>query len=534
MKKIVFLLLSFICLLNAVDLPTEDNKKEEIALKDNKQIKTFGENLFNGEFSRTSQHRYNPEYILNIGDIINLKLWGAIEIEIKLTIDEQGNIFVPKVGTIKLLGVKNKDLSDEISRILKNTYKDNVYIYANLDNFQPVTVFVSGGAVKPGLYEGLSSDSILQFIDKAKGIDKNGSFRNITILRNNQLISSVDLYEYLLNGKLNMLQFKTGDIINIEYLKGYVTVDGDIQRPLKIETNDYLTISTIAKLVQPYVEATDIVISKFDEKNEKTLKMYSINDINIKIEANQHVKFVSNNNSKTIEIKIDGEHEGLKNIVVKKGTTLQELISSLNFSALSSKENINLYRKSVAELQKQLIDSSLNELESSVLKTGSNTTEESTIRKEEASLVLDFIKRAKEVEPKGRVVLNKNSNLSQIILENEDTIYIPRKSHVVTVQGEVKIPSALSYVEDMSLEEYLELCGGLSIRADEENILIIKQNGNVATYNDSMFSSQDSNVEPGDSVLVLGKLDSKNIPIVKDLTQILYQIAVGAGVLIRL
>jgi hypothetical protein len=246
------------------------------------------------------------------------------------------------------------------------------------------------------------------------------------------------------------------------------------------------------------------------------------------------VKFVSNNNSKTIEIKIDGEHEGLKNIVVKKGTTLQELISSLNFSALSSKENINLYRKSVAELQKQLIDSSLNELESSVLKTGSNTTEESTIRKEEASLVLDFIKRAKEVEPKGRVVLNKNSNLSQIILENEDTIYIPRKSHVVTVQGEVKIPSALSYVEDMSLEEYLELCGGLSIRADEENILIIKQNGNVATYNDSMFSSQDSNVEPGDSVLVLGKLDSKNIPIVKDLTQILYQIAVGAGVLIRL
>ena len=107
MKKIVFLLLSFICLLNAVDLPTQDNKKEDIALKDNKEIRTFGENLFNGEFSKTSQHMYNPEYILNIGDVINLKLWGAIDLEIKLTIDEQGNIFVPKVGTIKLLGVKN-------------------------------------------------------------------------------------------------------------------------------------------------------------------------------------------------------------------------------------------------------------------------------------------------------------------------------------------------------------------------------------------------------------------------------------------
>lgn len=534
MKKIVFLLLSFICLLNAVDLPTQDNKKEDIALKDNKEIRTFGENLFNGEFSKTSQHMYNPEYILNIGDVINLKLWGAIDLEIKLTIDEQGNIFVPKVGTIKLLGVKNKDLSGEISKVLKNTYKDNVYIYANLDNFQPVTVFVSGGAVKPGLYEGLSSDSVLQFIDKAKGIDKNGSYRNISIIRNNQLIANIDLYEYLLNGKLNLLQFKTGDIINVEYLKGYVTVDGDIQRPLKIETNDYLTISTIAKLVQPYVEATDIVVSKFDDKNEKTLQMYSISDLNVRIEANQHVRFVSNNNSKTIEIKIDGEHDGLRNIVVKKGTTLQELVSSLNFSTLSSKENINLYRKSVAELQKQLIDSSLNELESSVLKTGSNTTEESIIRKEEATLVLDFIKRAKEVEPKGRVILNKSSDLSQIVLESEDTIYIPRKSHVITVQGEVKIPSALSYVEDMDIESYLELCGGLNIRADEENILIIKQNGNVTTYDDSMFSNQNSTIEPGDSVLVLGKLDSKNIPIVKDLTQILYQIAVGAGVAIKL
>ena len=276
------------------------------------------------------------------------------------------------------------------------------------------------------------------------------------------------------------------------------------------------------------------MVSKFDDKNEKTLQMYSISDLNVRIEANQHVRFVSNNNSKTIEIKIDGEHDGLRNIVVKKGTTLQELVSSLNFSTLSSKENINLYRKSVAELQKQLIDSSLNELESSVLKTGSNTTEESIIRKEEATLVLDFIKRAKEVEPKGRVILNKSSDLSQIVLESEDTIYIPRKSHVITVQGEVKIPSALSYVENMDIESYLELCGGLNIRADEENILIIKQNGNVTTYDDSMFSNQNSTIEPGDSVLVLGKLDSKNIPIVKDLTQILYQIAVGAGVAIKL
>jgi protein involved in polysaccharide export with SLBB domain len=532
--KIIFLILSLIYFSNALEIPSEENKKEEIILKDNKQIKIFGKNLFNGEFSKSSQHRYNPDYLLNISDTINLKLWGAVDLDMKLTIDEQGNIFVPKVGAIKLLGVKNKDLSKNIKKTLKKTYKNNVYIYANLDNFQPVSVFVSGGAVKPGLYEGLSSDSILQFIDKAKGIATNGSFRNISIIRNNNIISNVDLYQYLLNGKLDLLQFKTGDIVNIEYLKGYITVDGDIQKPLKIETNGYLTINTIAKLVQPYTEASDIIVSKFDIKNEKTLKMYSINDRDVKIEANQHVKFVSNNNTKTIEIKIDGEHNGLNTTVVKKGTTLKELISTLNFSELSSKENINLYRKSVAKLQKELIDASLQELESSVLKTGSRTTEESTIRVEESSSVLNFIERAKKVEPKGRVVLNKNSDYSQIVLEDEDKIYIPKKNHVVTVQGEVKIPSSLSYVKNMSLEKYINQCGGLSSRADEDNILVIRQDGSVTTYDDSVFSNQVISISPGDSILILGKLDSKSIPIIKSITQILYQIAVGAGVLVRL
>lgn len=531
--KILFLIFSLFYFSFALEVPVQDTK-EEATLKDNKEIKVFGENLFNGEFSKSTQHRYNEEYILNIGDVINLKLWGAVDLEIKLTIDEQGNIFVPRVGTIRLLGVKNKDLSNEIIKVLKDTYKDNVYIYANLDNFQPVSVFVSGGAVKPGLYEGLSSDSILQFIDKAQGIDKNGSFRNINIIRNNKVISNIDLYEYLLNGKLDMLQFKTGDIINIEYLKGYITVDGDVQKSFKIETNGFLTIDTIAKLVQPYVEATDVIVSYFDGENEKILQMYSINDKKVKIDANQHVKFVSNNHTKTYEIKIDGEHNGLSTVIVKKGMNLQELISKLNYSELSAKESIHLYRKSVAELQKQLLDSSLAELESSVLKTGSNTTEESTIRKQEATLVLDFIKRAKEVEPKGRVVLNKDSDFSKIVLEEGDTIFVPKKSHIITVQGEVKIPSALSYVENMTLEDYLQKCGGLNLRADDENILIIKQDGNVYTYESSVFANEDLKIQPGDSILVLGKLDSKNIPIIKDVTQILYQIAVGAGVVVKL
>jgi len=534
--KIVFLILSLMMYSSfAIDVPVEkDNVSAEIQMQKKKQIEIFGSNLFNGEFSRSSQHRYNPEYLLNISDTINLKLWGAVELELKLTIDEQGNIFVPKVGTINLLGVKNKNLSKEIKKVLQKTYKDNVYTYANLDNFQPVSVFIAGGVEKPGLYEGLSSDSILQFLDKARGINNRGSFRNISIIRNNKIVSSVDLYKYLLNGKLDLFQFKTGDIINVEYLKGSIKIEGDVLKPLQIETKGYLTISTVSKLTQPYITATDIVVSRFDTSNQKKLTMYPITNKDIKILANDHVKFVSNNNNKSIEISIDGEHDGLRNIVVKKGTSLKELLSEINFSSLSSKNNINLYRKSTAALQKELLISSLKELESSVLKTGSTTTDEAIIRKQEATLVLDFIERAKKVEPKGRVVLNKDTDLSKVILESEDKIFIPKTNHIVTVQGEVKIPSALTYADSLNFEDYLQLCGGLNERADRDNILVIHQNGNVTTYDDSVFSSQSLKILPGDSILVLGKVDTKNLQIFKDITQILYQIAVGAGVLVRL
>ncbi|WP_122894003.1 polysaccharide biosynthesis/export family protein [Arcobacter peruensis] len=533
--KIVFLILCLMLSSFAIEVPVENDKvSEQIEMQKNKQIEIFGANLFNGEFSKSSQHRYNPDYLLNISDTINLKLWGAVELELKLTIDEQGNIFVPKVGTINLLGVKNKDLSKEIKKVLQKTYKNNVYIYANLDNFQPVSVFIAGGVEKPGLYEGLSSDSILQFLDKAKGINNRGSFRNISIIRNDSIISSVDLYKYLLNGKLDLFQFKTGDIINVEYLKGSVKVEGDVLKPLQIETKGFLTINTIAKLTQPHITATDVVVSRFDKSNQKKLTMYPITNKNIKIQANDHVKFVSNNNNTNIEINIDGEHEGLRNIVVKKGTSLKELLSKISFSTLSSKDNINLYRKSTAVLQKELLMSSLKELESSVLKTGSVTTDEAVIRKQEAALVLDFIERAKKVEPKGRVVLNKDSDLSKVILESEDKIFIPKTNHIVTVQGEVKIPSSLTFVDSLNFEDYLQLCGGLNERADRDNILVIHQNGNVTTYDDSVFSNQNLKIIPGDSILVLGKVDTKNLQIFKDITQILYQIAVGAGVLVRL
>jgi protein involved in polysaccharide export with SLBB domain len=104
---------------------------------------------------------------------------------------------------------------------------------------------------------------------------------------------------------------------------------------------------------------------------------------------------------------------------------------------------------------------------------------------------------------------------------------------MVIVQGEVMLPGAQSYVKSMSFDDYINSCGGYSFRANKDNVLIIKKNGQVISYDADATFGDNYKVEPGDDILVMGKVDSKYLQVVKDITQIVYQIAVGAAVVLR-
>jgi len=505
------------------------------AIQSSKQV--FGYNLFNGSFSHSTQHRFNPNYLINIGDAIRINLWGAFDLNATLHVDSQGNIFIPKVGTVKLLGVKNENLSQLIQTRIKEVYKSNVYVYADLLNYQPVSIFVTGSVNKPGLYEGLSSDSVVQFIDKARGIDATyGSYRNIKILRNNALVKTVDLYNFLVTGKVELFQFQNGDVIVISPIKNYIEILGDVKRPYRYELKEAtVSLQEIVTAVLPNPTASNVIVTSFDDRNNKHVALFKISEnLALRIKAGEEVEFVPDHHADTITVSIEGEHHSLHSMVVKRGTTLQKVLEEITYTPFSQKEAMQLFRKSVAKTQKSLIEASLKDLESQALTTGSYTSEEAVIRQQEAKLILNFVERARKVEPKGQVVINKESNLSRIVLEDEDTIYIPKRSRMITIQGEVMLPGAQTYVKGLQFEDYIASCGGYNFRANTENVLIIRQNGKVVSVDDdSWFGSDAPALYPGDSILVLGKVDSKVLQVVKDITQIVYQLAIGAAVVLR-
>lgn len=508
----------------------QDGNQTTITAQDVQTV--FGENLFSGNFTMVSQHIYNPDYILAIGDIVNVKLWGAYEFEQQLTIDSQGNIFLPKVGVIKLLGVKNSNLVNVISKSVKRVFKENVHVYADMGIYQNVSIFVTGNVNKPGLYQGLSSDSLIQFIDKAGGINPQyGSFRNITVVRNNKPYKNIDLYDFMVDGKIEMFALKNGDVILVGSVGAYMSASGEVLRSYRFEAKDNsMSLKELARLAGIKPVVTQAIVKSYNNSQIQITSYPLTKFDSVKLRAGDAVEFMTDHAATEVRINIDGEHSGARAIVVPKGTTLGELMEKIGFNAQSNVDAIQLFRKSVAKMQKNLIDSHLRELESIALTTSSATTQEAQIRAAEAKSILEFIERAKQVEPKGQVVISNKDDINQIVLQEDDTIYIPTKDNIVIVQGEVSMPGAFTHVTDSDIEDYIEMAGDLSARADSSRVILVAANGKAGKFR----ASSGEDVYPGDSILVLPKVEGKTLQATSILTQILYQLAIAAKVVIDL
>ncbi|MCR6572655.1 polysaccharide biosynthesis/export family protein [Campylobacter insulaenigrae] len=496
-------------------------------------IKVFGAHLFSGNFTKFTQHVYNPDYKLTVGDRINVKIWGAVEFIQTLTVDSQGNIFIPKVGAINLLGVKNSALVSVITKAINKIYKSNVYVYADMDIYQNVSVFVTGNVNQPGLYQGLSSDSIIQYIDKAKGINlEYGSFREIEILRDNQVIKKIDLYDFLLKGELGLFPFRMGDVILVGSVKDYVFVNGDVQKPFRFElSQDIKTLTDIANIAGAKPIVTNAVVKSYRADHRLQIDVYAKKDFSeVILYAGDEIEFRPDYTAQNINIQIEGEHNGLHSIVVKKGTTLADVVDMISANPQSNMQALQIFRKSVAATQKQLINAQLKELETLALTSSSVNAEQASIRATQAKTILDFIERAKKVEPKGQIVIDSVKAYKAVVLEDGDIINIPSKNNIVLVQGEVSIPGAFVYINKEKLRYYINLAGGYSDRADVSRVLIINANGKATKYN----GRSSADIKPGDSVLVLPKVDSQNLQVVSMLTQILYQIAIATNVVLNL
>ena len=489
----------------------------------------FGSQIFTGRFSTEAFSGFNPDYQVAVGDRLSLRMWGAFTFENTQAVDAQGNIFVPNVGPVRVLGVRNADLNPQVEAQVKKVFRSNVGIYATLEAAQSVKVFVTGFVRAPGLYAGLSSDSVLRYLDKAGGIDPDrGSYLAVDVLRAGQVRASFNLYRFLLDGQITPLQLQDGDIIVAQGRLHTVQVSGQVLNPYIFEfAKAPVPASEVLAVARPRPSATHLsVVRKLGSQTRS--EYYPLSEAgNVSIEDGDELTVTSDKYPGTILVHIEGAHLGERTLVLPYGASLQAALARLKPAPQANVAAVQLFRKSVAQRQKELLETSLRSLETYALTARSATSEEAALRGREADQILQFIERARNVQPRGQVVLAESSGTPDTLLEDGDIIRVPERNNLLLVSGEVIFPTALVYDTKAGVEDYITRAGGFTQGADRARLLVVHQDGSVA-------EGGDVRLKPGDEIMVMPKIETKRIEITRGITQILYQIAVAAKVLFDL
>ena len=485
----------------------------------------FGSQLFGGTFRGTVGAGFNPDYLIAVGDRLQLRLWGAFNFDASVIVDPQGNIFIPNVGPVMVAGVKSGEVNGVVEQGVRKTYKRNTHVYAALDVSQPVKVYVTGFVRQPGLYSGVAADSPISFIDKAGGVDQeSGSYVDIVIKRGAQIRKRVNLYSFLLDGTLDLVQFQDGDVILVGPRQHTFSVSGEAFNAYDFEFGEpTIPLQRALDMAKVKPGATHVSIVR-RQGIERTTEYYAIKETaKVTINDGDNVTVTADRYPGTIQVRIEGAHSGEHAMVMPYGAMLGDVLARIKSNPMSRMDAIQIYRRSVAERQKEMLLVSLQKLEEATLSARSKTSEEAGLRTKESDSIMRFVERAKNLQPKGQVVLSE-AERNGTLLQDGDTIVIPERTSLVMVHGEVLFPNAVSWQNSLATEDYIKKAGGYTQGADTSRALVIRQNG--AT----MIAEDAGRIAAGDEIIVLPKIETKSIEVTRSLTQIVYQIAFTVGV----
>ncbi|MFO3904268.1 polysaccharide biosynthesis/export family protein [Enterobacter hormaechei] len=510
-------------------LPGESDVRKLLPQSESGLPPPYGANLFAGGYETERSDGLNDNYLIAPGDKINIWIWGAVNFSNVVTVDNSGNIFIPDVGPINVKNVAASKVNNLVTSHISEVFTNNVNVYVNLLTATPVSVFVTGPVIRPGQYAGQSSDSVLYFLKRAGGIDSDrGSYRHIKVLRQNRVIQQIDLYEFMQQGKMPKLSLKDQDVILVEPQGPMINVAGKVRNPFRFELKNSTALgSELINYALPLAKVSHVGVIGDRSNGPFSVYMPYKDFDRIQLSDGDKVLFNDDMHAQVYDVQVMGSYRGPSYFTVRKETRLHDLLNHIPIDPnMADYGSIYIMRKSVAARQKEMLEDSLNRLERSVFTAPASSDGEASIRTKEAELVMRFVEKARKIQPLGKVVVSDKGVIANILLEQGDQIVIPNKTDLIQVGGEVMMPQAVVFNKSATLEDYVAWAGGFTDRANDKRIAVVHANG-LMEFKDG------GDVMPGDQILVMPKVDSKMMQSIKDITQVIYQVAVAANVVLN-
>lgn len=201
-----------------------------------RDLPLHGYNLFNGQkFSSLANVPVPASYVIGPGDDIDLKLWGSVDVAVRLTVDRNGQINIPKVGTVTVSGTRADQLEKTLQAHIGRVF-NNFELNATLGRLRSIQVYVVGQARQPGAYTVSGLSTLIGTLFESGGPAATGSMRNIQLVRAGKTISTLDLYAFIHRGQAEGdAQLMPGDVIVIPPAGPRVAVLGALDNPAIFE-----------------------------------------------------------------------------------------------------------------------------------------------------------------------------------------------------------------------------------------------------------------------------------------------------------
>jgi len=542
--------------LEKLDLNTEEQKDEEyIEIQTSTEKEDdicddciYGYDLFtstSSTFALMSDVPIPPDYMLGSGDKLSLEYIGNENLTKEGFIGRTGVLHLPLLGPITLAGLT----FSEANRLITKKVKSELIgtdIFMTLSELRSIDIYLVGAAYKPGTYTVSALSTITNVLFASGGPSEVGSLRNIQLKRNGKLVTEFDLYSLLLKGDTsNDMRLQQGDVIFIPLQKATVQVSGDVLRPGIFEIQEGEQIADLQEYTGFRNKNGRIEVNKIDlEGLSRNTATYSLNEKNVlnKLLEDSDAFYITNSsNFISKQMTISGEVLYPGSYSINDGETILSIIERAGGLKDTAYTLGSVFtREEVAEIQKRGYLKSADILEKAV--ADKVLSRNSTTNPMSFEVLQGLIDQLKNMEPSGRQIVEIDTYLLRsdpglnFSVQNGDNLYIPPRTDAISVMGEVANQSTHLYRNDLAIEDYINLSGGLGPNADKSQIYIIKPNGQSMVLDNKLFGRNLSNsLLPGSTIYVTQKIGSFDwLDVTSIVTPILADLAMSAATVVAI
>ena len=473
--------LSFI-MPDSLDLYMEMNKEES-------KKKIFGRNIFSNKqlsFEPNLNIATPANYRLGPGDEVIIDIWGASQNTIQETISPDGAILVEGLGPVYLNGMTVKEANNYLQTELRKIYSgvsDNESasgIKLTLGQIRTIQVNVMGEVENPGTYTLSSFSTVFHALYQAGGMNEIGTMRAVKVYRDNQLLATLDIYDYILNGAMKQdIRLMDDDVIVVGTYDCLVNIAGKVKRPMFYEMKRDESVGSLLEFAGGFAGDAYTKNVRLVRKSGRDYQIFNVDELD----------FSSFHLMDGDSLNVDSVIPKFSNMVEIKGAVFRPGMYQIGNRVTTVGELIQAAEGTM----------------------GDAFVNRAVLHRKREDLSLEVI----SINVKGIL----DGSVADILLHNEDVLMIPsitdiQEEQVVSIHGEVAFPGTNVYAANTTLEDLILQAGGLKEAASTARVDIarrIKRSGATTSNNETAetftFSLVDGFVVNGESAFALEPFD---------------------------